>query len=154
MANPSVRVRGRERISRRISRLLRGIQGREVLGEIGTYLQTSIKQRTQNENEDIFGRKFKAYAPGYRMFRQREGYPTEPDLTLTGGMFAALTHEVEGDRVRVFFGPGSSRGTEVQHPAKAFYLQEDRKFFGISDQDVDAIMRLYRINIGGALRGR
>lgn len=153
MVDP-VRVVGSERLSRRLSRAIKSITNKAVLSEIGTYLSGAIKFRTQDENTDIFGRKFKAYSPGYRMFRQRGGYGTEVDLTLTGGMFAALTYEATDEYVRVFFGPGSSRGTDTQHPAKAFYLQEDRKFFGISDEDVREILRLYQVNIGGALRGR
>ena len=149
-----VRVTGSEKLSRRISRAIRSIKNKAVLAEIGTYLQGAIKFRTQDEHTDIFGRKFKDYSHGYKMFRQRKGYGTEVDLTLTGGMFAALRYTATDDYVRVFFGAGSSRGTDTQHPAKAFYLQEERKFFGISDEDVREILRLYQVNIGGALRGR
>jgi len=145
---------GAETLGRRLTRLARGIATSDVLGEIGAYLVASITTRTQHHHEDVDERPFVAYSPKYLFFRQKSGYGTQVDLTLTGGMFAALTHEIFTDRVKVFFGPGTSRGTDVQHPAKAFYLQEKRKFFGFTDQDVANIMELYSVNIEGELRGR
>ena len=138
---------------RSFQRLLRGIRADVVLEDIGAYLVQSIKRRTQERHEDIDGRAFKAYSSGHAFFRQQVGYGQEVDLTLTGSMFASLTHTVFADRVKIFFMPGSDK-SGMSNPAKAFYLQDDRQFFGYTDDDVDRIMHLYSVNIGEAFHGR
>jgi len=147
-------IQGEEKLIRTIDGLIEGIRAKGVLGEIGAYLVHSITRRTQEDHKDVSGKLFLPYVPEYSFFRELTGYGTKVDLTVTGGMFAALTHEIFTDRVKVFFGPGFSRGSDVQHAAKAFYLQDKREFFGITAEDVSEVMRLYQINIEGAFRGQ
>lgn len=148
MAN--IEVQGEERIRRRVERLLTGISARRVLDDIGLYLSTSIKRRTQIEHEDIAGRAFKAYTPKYLLWRTKHGYESNVDLTRTGSMFNSLTHQTFSDQVKIFFMSGTDK-KGVSNPAKAFYLQDDRKFFGYTNADVTAIMNLYNVNIGEAI---
>ena len=156
MGTRAVEITGVRRLLNRLNlvgRSIGGTRSRQVLGEIGTYLTFSIKRRVQEDSLDIFGRALKPYAPQYRFFRQREGLGTKVDLTVTGSMFASLTHSVFADRVIVFFAPGQDR-SGTSNPAKAFYLQEERVFFGYTDEDAAKILDLYSVNIEEALSGR
>ena len=65
-------------------------------------------------------------------------------------MFNSLTHQAFSDQVKVFFMSGTDKHG-VSNPAKAFYLQDKRKFFGYTNDDVTAIMNLYNLNIGEAI---
>ena len=145
-------LKGEERLRRRFERLLRGIDAGEVLNDIGLYLTTSIKRRTQEDHLDISGKAFKPYASKYALWRAKSGYGTNVDLTLTGSLMNSLTHEAFSDRVKIFFMPGTDK-SGMSNPAKAFYLQDKRKFFGYTDEDVTKIMDLYEVNIGRALHG-
>lgn len=153
----NVEIYGVEKLRHILSRTSKGISTRQVLGKIGTYLTFSIKRRVQDDNEDVFGKPLVPYVPAYKLWRQEHKYGTDVDLTLTGSMFASLTHKTTTNKVVIFFAPGEGRtvggGKRVQNPAKAFYLQEKRKFFGYTDEDVTNIMRLYRVNLGEALSG-
>lgn len=155
MATNDIRFVGAERLSRTIDRLRRNITSRQILGEIGQFIRLRVTNRTQQEGVDIYGRPFEPYSPRYAFWRQQAGYQTDfVDLTVTGGMFNSLTYEATENQVRVFFMPGKTRGSKVENPAKAFYLQQDREFFGMSDQDVQEIMDMYDIHIGETMRGR
>lgn len=154
MAN--VVIRGEERLIRRLTRLARGISSRQILDQIGAYLTTSIKTRVQARHEGADGQPLEPYTPKYRLWRTKMGYGTAVDLTLTGSMFNSLDHKTYAEEVRIFFMPGSGkslRGKSIPNAAKAFYLQENRNFFGYTHQDVATILQLYRVNIGELLRG-
>ena len=112
----------------------------------------------QQDHLDVDLQALEPYTPKYALWRTREGYGTAVDLTLTGGMFAALTHQVSAEQVEIFFAPGSSRSvrggtSKTTNPEKAFFLQEKREFFGITIDDVDNIFDLYNIYIGDVLSG-
>lgn len=153
-----VQILGVEKLRHTLKRTADDISSRQVLGEIGTYLTFSIKDRVQQKSKDVFGRSLSAYAPAYKLWRQENKYGSKVDLTLTGSMFAALTHTTTADAVTIFFMPGEGRtvrpgAKRVQNSAKAFYLQEKRKFFGYTSEDVEKIMRLYNVHLGEALSG-
>lgn len=151
MANEVV-VQGTESLRRSFKRLLRGISAGEVLNDIGLYLTTSIKRRTQEDHLDISGRAFKPYTSKYLLWRVKKGYGTNVDLTLTGSLMNSLTHEAYSDQVKIFFMPGTDK-SGMSNPAKAFYLQDKRKFFGYTNEDVTRIMNIYEVNIGRAMHG-
>lgn len=157
MATNKVEIRGAEKLGRILLRTAKGISSQDVLGKIGTYLTFSIKQRVQEKGLDVFGRSLDPYVPAYKLWRVENKYGTEVDLTLTGSMFAALTHTTTPDKVTIFFMPGEGRtvrpgAKRVQNPAKAFYLQDKRKFFGYTDEDVLNIMHLYNVHLGEVVK--
>lgn len=144
---------GAEALERRLTLLTEGIVDERTLSEIGEFLQFSIIERVQNRGEDVYGDFFEEYSPSYAAWRRKEGYQTGfVDLTVTGSMFDALTYEVYGDEVHLFFLPGTGRGSNTPNPAKAFYLQQDREFFGMTDEDVEEIVDLYNLHIGELMR--
>jgi hypothetical protein len=148
-----IELKGAEKLLSVLNRIRVGIEDDSVLREIGEYLVFSIKNRTE-EGKDINQKRFTPYSPAYRFFRSKKGLPTNiVDLTLTGSMLNSLTYDVGHDKVKVFFMPGTDK-SGASNPAKAFYLQQDREFFGYTDKDAEKILELYNINIGNAVRGR
>jgi hypothetical protein len=134
------------RAVRRRLRILRGIiTENQILDRIGNFLVAANKTRTL-AGKDVRGRPFKPYSDRYRFWRSRHGYGTTPDLYLSGSMLGSMTYRVEKEQVRVFFMPGKDR-KGVSNPAKAFWLQKDRQFFGIGEHEAQKIIDMYRQNI-------
>jgi hypothetical protein len=150
----SVKVLGVGKLRRKFAHVSRELVGVEILNELGNYMTASIEMRTLAGRE-IEGDPFAPYTAKYRLFRQRTGHPTTPNLKYTGGMLTALTYDVEHtkEQVKVFFMEGSSQGSDVSHPAKAFYLQDKRPFFGASVEDIDKLNEIYQDYVRGLLRG-
>lgn len=139
-----VQVLGLDKLRRRIKLIREAIVDDEVLHKMGQYQSSAIKRRTLS-GKDIHGHVFEPYSDQYAFFREQRGYPTAlVDLFFSGSMLNSLTHEViSGDNaVKIFFMPGvDPQG--VSNPAKAFYLQEDREFFGFADEDEDKLFKIY-----------
>ena len=148
MAAEVFEIRGVQTTSERFQRIL-AVLGKTLMTEIGFFLMARIKERTLG-GKDVEGNPFKPYSAGYAFFRQKKGRPIDKvDLFFTGSMQSSMTHEATQDSVRVFFMPTQdSSGTS--NPAKAFWLNQKRRFFAMSDQD--------QKDIGGlvldALRGK
>lgn len=155
MADDSVTIIGVAKLRRLFRILARDIVSDQVLDDIGHYLTFSIETRTLSGRE-IEGQPFKPYSPAYAAFREREGLQSDtPDLSFTGSMLNALTYRVESAReqVRVFFMEGTDK-TGMSNPAKAFYLQDERPFFGASLEDIEKINAIYQDHVEELLRGR
>lgn len=139
-----VQILGLDRLRRRINLIREAIVDDKVLHKMGQYQSLAIKTRTLS-GEDIHGQVFEPYSDQYAFFREQQGLPTElVDLFFTGSMLNSLTHEVlSGENaVKIFFQPGvDPQG--VSNPAKAFYLQEDREFFGFANEDEDKLFKIY-----------
>lgn len=152
----TVEILNLKKVRLRFSRLIDIFTKRSALEEVGNFVLFQIKERTQ-KGKDVSGIPFAPYSPKYKMFRKKWGYGTDKvDLTLTGGMLNAMTYEasVLKKEVRVFFMPGTSRKargqtkrSNVQHPAKAYFLQQKRKFFALSSRDEEKIRRIYEDSI-------
>jgi hypothetical protein len=153
-AKASVKVIGVEKLRRKFAHISRDLVSTEVLHELGNYLTTSIEMRTL-AGKEIEGDPFEPYSPRYRLFRQRTGHPTTPNLKYTGGMLNALTYDVQAqkEQVKVFFMEGGTPGTDVSHAAKAFYLQDKRPFFGASLYDIEKLNEIYQDHVRGLLHG-
>ncbi len=139
-----VQILGLDALRRRIRLIGEAIVDDEVLHKLGQYQTFAIKERTLT-GKDIHGVVFEPYSQEYAFFRQSRGLPADHvDLFFTGSMLNSLTHEVlSGDNaVKVFFQPGRDP-QGVSNPAKAFYLQEDREFFGFSAEDEDKLFKIY-----------
>lgn len=138
----NVRITGLKPLSKIFAVLVRDMSTKRVMSRIGNFVMTEIKQRTSeglDVNEDLF----KDYTEGHKKTRAAKGLPTHiVDLFFHGTMMNAMTFDADDDSVRVFFQPtvGKDAGgypSEVKSPAKAFYLNEKREFFALSDQDMD-----------------
>ena len=153
MADDQITIIGVEKLRKRFQILGRGIVDPVVLDRMGNYLTVAIQYRTL-AGKDIEGNPFAPYTARYRMFRKKTGRPTKPNLKYHGSMLNALTYKTDVDReeVKVFFMEGEDR-SGVSNPAKAFYLQDKRPFFGASVEDIERINEIYRMHVRGLLRG-
>ena len=140
------------------------LKNQRFFARIGEHVQYIVAKRTVEEHRSPAGAHAKGswdeYSEGHREFRRRYGAENldKVDLTLTGGMFGALTFEATDDMVRIFFAstvgrpyvlkaePGKKKRTVQQKATeaqKAFYLHQDRPFFLLADSEVKEIVRLY-----------
>lgn len=112
----------------------------ELLNEIGEYIKFKIKERTL-EGRDVSGNAFTPYSDAYKAYREIHGRPTAwVDLFFTGSMQGSMTHEVDGNsgEVKVFF-MNTQDKSGASNPEKAFYLNEERNFFGVSEEEIEEI---------------
>jgi len=129
----TVEFKGVSQVSRRFKELLARL-GPRLMGEIGMFLMTRIKTRTA-AGVDVNKSAFKPYSASYAFFRQKKGRPIDKvDLFFTGSMMSSMTYTTTADQTRVFFAPSQDRSGQ-SNPAKAYYLNQKREFFGISEED-------------------
>lgn len=152
MANRVEIIVGSDVIRRRLTSIRSGIFSKMMMKEIGEFLRTKIKVRIQ-AGKDINGRSFKPYSTRYKIFREKHGRSTNfVNLTFTGSMLSAMDYTATDDSVRLFF-QNTTDKKGVRNPIKAFGLQQDRDFFGISSQDRAGIMEIIRRYLRRALSG-
>jgi len=153
MADSFIDIKGIERLSKK----LEGVDwlldnGEQAFGEIGLFLTAMIEARTMT-GKDVDGDLFEPYSPRYAKFRAKAGHSVDKvNLFFTGLMFNALTHEASMDRVRIYFMPTTDKHN-VSSPAKAYFLNEDRHFFGMSDKDKKTIVEIYAKYVKEAFSG-
>ncbi len=129
------------------------VRNSKLMGLIGNRVNTMIKARTL-AGQSAGGGPFEPYSPHYAAWRKSKGYPTDHvDLTLTGGMFAALTYTAENDRVTSFFmDTPDRRNPGVRNPAKAFFNQQTRDFFSLGAAEVKEVEAMIKDYIDRELR--
>lgn len=101
------------------------VRNSALMGQLGSFINTSIKART-SQGMSAEGKPFEPYSARYAAWRSKvfKAPVDKVDLTLTGGMFIALTYTAEDDRVTSFFmDTPDKRNPKVRAPAKAFYNQ-------------------------------
>jgi len=154
MADDSVQIVGIDRLIRRFGRAGRLLISYEVLNEMGEYLTTAIRYRTL-AGKEIGGQPFAPYTERYRKFRLASGRSGTPNLFFTGSMLNSMTYvsSLARDEVKVFFMEGTDR-SGMSNPAKAFYLQNKRPFFGASAEDISKINEIYREHVRELIGGR
>lgn len=151
MAEQSVRIRGLDELNKKLRRVRRFLENKSIWREIGTYLVASIKDRT-SKGKDVDEKDFIPYSPGHLRTRSKKGLPTNTvDLFFTGSMMASMNYDASAEEVRIFFKPGTDK-TGSSNPEKAFFLQQDREFFGISDEDVKEVMEIVEQELIRSLR--
>lgn len=134
-----VELSGIRGIKGRIAKLTSSQLARPMLGEIGMFILLKIKKRTI-KGEDVNGLDFIPYTPMYAKSRAKEGYSIKPvDLTKTGSMLSAMDYEYDDNSVDVFF-KNTTDKFGGRNADKAFFLNENREFFALSDSDVKGIM--------------
>jgi hypothetical protein len=136
-----------------------GLFDRQVLLQMGMFVRFQIEKRTA-AGKGVDGAEFVPYSPQYRLFRERTGHPTtKVNLFYTGSMMSAMTVEAQAwvygkeNEVRIYFLNTTDR-KGVPNPAKAFYLDQDRHFFGMSKEDVEGVTRIYESHISRLLGGK
>lgn len=130
-----------------------GINIQQLKEELVTQLRSKLESeleitageivaRTQSGKE-ITGSSFKPYSKGYAKYKAKKGRSTSVDLTFTGKMLGAITSRVyeQGKNLigKIFF----SSSDEAK---KAGYNQQDRKFFGLSTAQKQAITKALDVN--------
>jgi len=145
---PDVKVVGIRGVSKKIDKisafLTSPIYFKPLLDEIGQFAMTKIKVRTE-EGRNVSGRYFKPYSKLYKKFREEHGHPTNRvNLTFTGSMLASMTYDIKpgdgGPSVKVFF-LNTEDETGTKNPEKAFFLNEERRFFALSENDIKEIKK-------------
>jgi hypothetical protein len=147
-----IQIVGFEKAQKRLASVGRSLYSREMLNELGQFGMTAIKTRTV-QGRDVDGKPFKPYSEGYRLFRIKKGRPVNKvNLTFTGSMLGSMTYDIGKNFVRIYFLNTSSDVSEVKNSQKAFFLNQDRNFFALSEQDkkrMSAIVRRFiRIELG------
>lgn len=138
----SVRVTGLKPLTKIFAALVQGMSTKKVMSRIGNFAMTEIKQRT-SEGMDVNYDSFEDYTAGHRKTRAAKGLPVHiVDLFFYGTMMNAITFEAGEDQVRLFFQPtvgktAKGRPASIKSPEKAYYLNEQREFFALSDKDMD-----------------
>lgn len=109
---------------------------RQKLPAVMADAATEIVLRTQ-DGVDVNGMPFAEYEEKYAKYRERKGRQTDPvNLLFTGNMQAAITTDVQetpqGARGRIYF-------NSALEAAKAQGNQKKRRFFGLSEEQVQRI---------------
>jgi len=125
----------------RLEKFEKRIFSKALMTEIGNFAMTKIKVRT-SEGKDVEGRYFKPYTAKYKMFRREKGLPTNVvDLFRTGSMLSSMTYDPYERYVKIFF-LNTSDEFNVKNPKKAFFLNQKRRFFALSKDEVDKIVNM------------
>lgn len=144
---PEITVNGLNRTERTLRKIenFSEYPDRALLYEIGLFMQTRIKVRT-SEGKDVDGKAFEPYSPAYALFRSKEQHPvSKVNLLFSGSMMSSMTFEIgQEQRSVLLFFLNTADETGARNPAKAFFLNEKRTFFSLSEQDVNDIVEMSR----------
>ncbi len=122
-----------------------------LLSEIGAFVKSQIDIRTA-QGKDVSGQPFKPYTPEYSLFRSEAGHSTTPNLFFSGSMMSSMTYTSNENTAHIFFMPTTDR-KGVSNPAKAFFLNQKRNFFAMSETEIDKVTQIADEYVGRTLRG-
>ena len=152
MSDPVVLVGIRD-VLRRLNFLRHNIQDRRVLDEVGMMFIARIQARTA-EGKDVDDIAFEPYSPKYKLFRAKTGRTTEKvNLFYTGSMMSSMTHEATKDQVTLFFA-NTEDPSGTKNPLKAYFLNQERRFFAINSEDRVRALDIINRHIRRQLRRR
>lgn len=152
MPEAAVVLTGVEELADRLDYAAAHITTKALLSEVGNFIRLRTLERTA-QGVDYLDNDFEPYSPEYAFFRERAGLPTSVvDLFFTGSMLSSLTFEADRYQVRLFFMPTQDK-FGMDNPAKAYFLNENREFFALNPDDIDAIIDVSRQHVMAALRG-
>lgn len=121
------------------------------MGQIGAFINLQIKART-SKGVDMDEQKFPPYSPRYAARRRKAGHPVQNvNLFFTGSMFSSLTYHAESSQVTSFFMPTVDK-YGGRNPQKAFFNDQLRPFFGLTDDDVTEIEKMVAKGLGDQLK--
>lgn len=136
---PTVNILGLDSLRYLISRFGINLKLHEgLLESIAQYAIFRIKKRT-SEGKDVSGEDFIPYSNKYSLIRSEYGRPTNKvDLFFTGSMMGAITSDISDEQVVLYF-MNTSDSSNTKNPLKAFFLNESRNFFALSEEDIKGI---------------
>lgn len=141
MAGTEIKLTGLPGIKTILEYMKDATFGFQMMGEIGMYAMFQIKKRTI-KGKDVDGLVFKPYNPFYAKARAKDGYKQKPvDLTRTGSMLSSMTFDSDQNSANIFF-MNTTDNTGARNPDKAFWNNEDREFFALSEDEVEGIMKI------------
>jgi phage gpG-like protein len=147
----AIQIIGLEKLTIKLARMGKDIGSVRLMGQVGALVNLRIKMRTAR-GIDVKGRPFKSYTPEYRKRRSKEGHPVNnPNLFFTGSMFSALTYDAEKYQVTSYF-MNTVDKFGGRNPAKAFFNDEIRPFFGLSEIDISEVEALVQDHLKQLLR--
>jgi hypothetical protein len=150
-----VTIIGVRQVLDRLRRLRRvpNEDAKKMMAEVAEFVIFKILDRT-SRGVDVNETAFKPYSPRYALFRHKKGLPTDKvDLTVTGMMLSSITYESNNRKARIFFQNITDR-SDTPIPMKAYFLNEDREFFAINDEDKERALAIVERYIRRASRGR
>lgn len=113
----------------------------ELMEEIAQFSMTQIKKRTL-AGKDADNHLFEPYSDKYALFRREKGRPTgKVDLFFSGSMLGAMTSDVDSREIRIYF-MNTSDSKNSRNSLKAFFLNQRRNFFALSENDVRGIIEI------------
>ena len=137
-AEASINLSGITEVQEFLNRLNGDIFSKSLMGEIGAFISFTIKKRTM-EGVDVDGSLFAPYSPSYALFRREKGRSTKVNLFFTGSMLSSMTWSSNKNEVRVYF-LNTSDSSGSSNPKKAFFLNQSRNFFALSEDDIDKVV--------------
>jgi len=152
MAQSAFRIEGLSNVLRMVKGLAGNATSKDLMGRIGAYIVTQILQRT-GRGVDVDSRPFEPYSSKYKLFRMKAGRPHDKvNLFFHGSMLSSLTYKEAKDKVEVFFmrtygKTPYGKPSKVSNPQKAFFLNQNREFFGISARDEAEVERMILDNL-------
>lgn len=121
--------------------------------EIGLMLISRIQART-SEGVDVNNQPFVPYSPRYALFRGKTGRTTQKvNLFFTGSMMGSMTETATKNQVTLFF-MDTEDPSGGSNPKKAYFLNQERRFFALSPDDRAKAMQLIDRHIGRQMRRR
>lgn len=136
----SIEILGLPGVRAKLDRIFTAVENpdRSLLTEIGEYMRFRIQKRTA-EGKDVDGKAFEPYSPAYAAYRDETGHPSGTvNLFFTGSMMSSMDFDIAAGKVEMFF-QGTQDPSGVSNAAKAFWLNEKRTFFSLSEDDVQGI---------------
>lgn len=148
-----VTIIGMRGLLRRWRYMRHDIATNRLMREVGLFLTSQIQIRTA-EGKDVEDRRFMPYSPAYRLFREKSGRSgSKVNLFFTGSMMSAMTFEETDDTVRLFF-QNTSDPSGARNPLKAYFLNQEREFFALSEEDRQGALEIVDDHIRRVLRRR
>lgn len=117
----------------------------EALDQMGAKAVEMIVRRTRT-GIDANGRPFKAYNPSYAAAKGK----SVVNLTDTGDMLDSLMHEVEGERLRIFFGDGEQEAKASFHNFGTRHLPV-RQFMDLQQSEIQELAEIAAQDFANAL---
>jgi hypothetical protein len=147
----NVQIVGLKRLTAKLAHMGKDIGSARLMGQVGAFINLQIKARTA-KGVDVEGRVFKGYTPAYRKQRRAGGHPvSKVNLFFTGSMFSALTYDADKYKVTSFF-MNTVDKFGGRNPEKAFFNDQLRPFFGLSQADIGQIEAMVGAHIRKLLR--
>ena len=152
MSDPVVIV-GMRDVLRRLNFLRHNIQDAATMREVGLMFIARIEMRTL-EGKDVDGADFEPYSPKYKLFRAKTGRTTEKvNLFYTGSMLSSMMFEADKHSVTLFFA-NTEDPSGTRNPLKAYFLNQNRRFFAINEEDRARALDIINRHIRRQIRRR